>query len=133
MCFVCKDDVEWEELDWGLLGWVVRPANVPDAAQLCCLDVRLLPGQGHNFHNHPNQEEIIFVQSGTIEQWIGTERSELASGDVAFIPKGTVHATFVASDAEEEARLLVVLGPSCGLDGYEAIDVSAESPWAELR
>ena len=23
MCFVCVDDVEWEELDWGDLGWVV--------------------------------------------------------------------------------------------------------------
>ena len=21
MCFVCVDDVEWEELDWGELGW----------------------------------------------------------------------------------------------------------------
>ena len=29
MCFVCVEDVEWEELDWGDLGWVVRPAARP--------------------------------------------------------------------------------------------------------
>ena len=30
MCFMCVDDVEWELLDWGSIGWVVRPNNVPD-------------------------------------------------------------------------------------------------------
>jgi len=132
MCFVCQDDVEWEELDWGMLGWVVRPANVPESSQLCCLDVKLAPGQGHDFHNHPNQEEIIFVRSGTIEQWIGEERKILTEGDVAFVPQGTVHATFVANDGSE-ARLFVVLGPSHGVEGYEAVDVSTEQPWADLR
>ncbi len=34
MCFVCVEDVEWEELDWGDLGWVIRPANVPESAKL---------------------------------------------------------------------------------------------------
>ena len=31
---ICIDDVEWEELDWGDLGWVVRPANVPDGEKV---------------------------------------------------------------------------------------------------
>ena len=69
MCFVCVDDVEWEELEWGDLGWVVRPANVPDADRLCVLDVKIQPGQGHDFHRHPNQEEVIFLRSGTVEQF----------------------------------------------------------------
>jgi quercetin dioxygenase-like cupin family protein len=129
---MCVDDVEWEELEWGATGWVVRPANVPESSQLCALDVRLDPGQGHNFHTHPNQEEVIFLRSGTVEQWVRDERQQLAAGDACFIPKGEVHATFVAADAEP-ARLLVVLGPSHGPDGYEAVDVSTEEPWASLR
>ena len=48
-------------------------------------------------------------------------------------PMDTVHATFVASDATEPARLLVVLGPSHGIAGYEAVDASTEEPWASLR
>ena len=132
MCFVCVDDVEWEELDWGQLGWLIRPANVPDSAQLCAMDVRLNPGQGHDFHHHPNQEEMIFIRSGKIEQWIGEERRELTTGDVAFIPQGVVHASFVAPD-DEPVKIVVVLGPSHGADGYEAIDKSTEEPWASLR
>lgn len=133
MCFICVEDVEWEELDWGDLGWVVRPANVPEGSKLCALDVKLNPGCGHDFHRHPNQEEVIFLRSGTVEQWVLDEKKILSAGDAAFIPQGAVHATFVAPDAEEPARLLVVLGPSHGLEGYEAVDVSTEEPWASLR
>jgi quercetin dioxygenase-like cupin family protein len=133
MCFICVDDVEWEELDWGELGWVIRPANVPESSKLCVLDVKLAPGKGHDFHTHPNQEEIIFVRSGSVEQWVREERTQLSAGDAAFVPQGAVHATFVAEDAAEPARLLVVLGPSHGLDGYEAVDCSTEEPWASLR
>jgi quercetin dioxygenase-like cupin family protein len=132
MCFVCLDDVEWEELDWGDLGWVVRPDNVPDAKNLCVLDVKIQPGQGHDFHRHPNQEEVILLRSGKVEQWVREERKDLEPGDVVFIPQDTVHATFVPTDGEP-ARLLVVLGPSHGLAGYEAVDASTEQPWASLR
>jgi len=133
MCFVCVDDVEWEQLEWGDLGWVVRPENVPDAENLCVLDVKIQPGQGHDFHRHPNQEEVIFLRSGAVEQWVREKRQTLVPGDVAFIPRDAVHATFVAADAEEPARLLVVLGPSHGVAGYEAVDASTEEPWASLR
>ena len=133
MCFICVGDVEWEELDWGDLGWLVRPANVPEGSRLCVLDVKIQAGKGHDFHNHPNQEEVILVRSGTVEQWVLEERKQLVPGDVAFIPMAAVHATFVAADAAEPARLLVVLGPSHGPAGYEAVDKSTEEPWASLR
>ena len=133
MCFMCVDDVEWELLDWGSTGWIVRPQNVPDGVQLSVLDVKLLPGKGHDFHTHPHQEEIILVRSGIIEQWVGEERKQLTVGDAAFIPMGTVHASFVSESATEPVRLFVVLGPSFGPAGYEAVDVSNEEPWASLR
>lgn len=133
MCFRCVDGVEWEQLDWGSTGWVVRPSSVPEAAQLCVLDVKIDPGKGHAFHTHPNQEEIILVRSGTIEQWIERERKLLTAGDAAFIPMGAVHASFVPDEATEPVRLFVVLGPSFGPDGYEAVDCSTEEPWASLR
>jgi quercetin dioxygenase-like cupin family protein len=133
MCFICRDDIEWEELEWGEMGWIVGRANVPESSQLTVLDVKLLPGQGHDFHRHPEQEEILFLREGRIEQWVREERRNLKPGDTAFIPQDTVHATFVASDAAEPARLLVVLGPSAGETGYVTIDVGSEEPWASLR
>ena len=85
-----------------------------------------VPAGSHN-------DQLFIIRSGAVEQWVREERRELAPGDMAFIPMDTVHATFVADDAAEAARLLVVLGPSLGLAGYEAVDASTEEPWASLR
>ena len=40
-----KVHLEWTDFEWGALGWVTRPANVPEATAFCCLDVRLDPGE----------------------------------------------------------------------------------------
>lgn len=133
MCFVCRDDVEMEEIEWGALGWLVQPSSVPDAKHLTAIRVHINPGQGHDFHIHPDQDEIIMLVSGQGETWIEEERKELKPGDLAFIPKDTVHATFVPEDAGEPSEFLVVLGPSVGPDGYEAVDVADQEPWASIR
>jgi quercetin dioxygenase-like cupin family protein len=54
------------------------------------LDVIIQPGRGHSFHKHPNQEEIIRVLDGEIEQWMRDERSAITTGDTASIPRDTV-------------------------------------------
>lgn len=132
MCFICQEDVEWEHLDWGDLGWVVRPANAPEATALTVLDVVLQPGKGHAFHTHPNQQEAIYVIEGQVQQWLRDDPKNLGPNEAVFIPMNTVHATFVDPGAESPARLVVVLGPSHTEAGYEAVDVSTEEPWASL-
>jgi quercetin dioxygenase-like cupin family protein len=99
---------------------------------MCAIDVRLDPGEGHDFHTHPNQDEIIYLWSGSIEQWVGDEHRFMTAGDSCFVPKNTVHASFVPADAPP-ARIFVVLTPSHGPDGYELVDVADESPWSSLR
>ena len=133
MTFVRATDVRWENLEWGDLGWVVHPAVAPEATGLTVLDVVLQPGKGHDFHRHPSQQEVIYVASGTIEQWVEQERTILGPGDAAFIPTGAVHATFVAQDAAEPAHLVVSLGPSSGATGYDTLDMSGEAPWSTVR
>ena len=66
--FSLAGEIEREQLDWGELGWVSRPAN--GAAQIVAIEVTLLPGKGHNFHKHPEQEEVIYVLAGVVEQWL---------------------------------------------------------------
>ena len=61
--FVHETDIEREQLDWGGLGWISRPPST-GARQLTVLDVSLEPGHGHDFHTHPEQEEVIVVQAG---------------------------------------------------------------------
>lgn len=128
--FVFADAVEREQLDWGELGWLSRPATT-GAQQLVVIDVRLTPGGCHNFHKHPDQEEVLFVVSGSVEQWVNDTKHILTAGDTCFIPKDTVHASF--NDFADDAQLLAILGPCVGEGGYELVDVSDTEPWASMR
>lgn len=130
MSFVKSDDVREEQFDWGVIGWRLTPAR--GSEQLVVMDVRLEPGGGHDFHRHPDQEEMIIVNSGRVTQYLESESSTLEPGDSVFIPANTVHASF--NDGEETARLTVVLGPSLGGEtGYDLVEVADEEPWASLR
>lgn len=128
--FRAAGEVERDTLDWGQIAWISRPGST-GARQLTVMEVTLEPGFGHDFHMHPEQEEVIYVRAGRIEQWLEGERTELAPGDAVFIPAGTVHASFTAGD--EPALLLVSLGPCSGPGGYELIDVSGQPPWSDQR
>ena len=128
--FVLSKDVEREQLDWGELGWISRPPTT-GAKLLTFIEVILQPGHGHDFHKHPDQEEVIHVVEGEIEQWLETSKQVLKAGDSIFIEPDVVHASFNTSD--RPAKLAVVLGPCVGEDGYELVDVADQSPWNTLR
>jgi quercetin dioxygenase-like cupin family protein len=128
--FVLTRDVEREQLDWGELGWICRP-SMTKATDITVIEVSLKAGHGHNFHKHPDQEEVIYVMSGEIEQWLETEKQILRSGDSIFIDADIVHASF--NVGSELARLMVVLGPCVGQGGYEVVEVADQSPWNTLR
>ncbi len=128
--FLTSGQVRQEQFDWGLLGWRLGPPQ--GAAHLVVIDVALEPGGGHDFHRHPEQEEIIIVKSGRVVQYLERDSQVLAAGDSAFVPTGMVHASF--NDFEETALLQVVLAPSLGGEtGYELEDVAGQEPWASLR
>ena len=128
--FILSQNVEREQLDWGELGWINRPSMTGTKA-LTVIEVELKPGHGHNFHKHPDQEEVISVVSGQIEQWLEAEKQILRPGDSIFIAADVVHASF--NVGTEPARLMVVLGPCVGEGGYELVDVADQAPWNTLR
>lgn len=128
--FVKQADVEEEQFDWGTIGWRARPANT-GSKQLVVMDVTLEPGEGHAFHRHDGQEEMIIVKQGTVTQFIESESATLNSGDSVYLDAGVVHASY--NDGGETAHLQVVIGPSLGDGGYGLVDVSGEEPWASLR
>ena len=128
--FVKQQDVEQERFDWGTIGWRCRPANT-GARQLVVMDVTLEPGEGHPFHRHDGQEEMIIVTHGTITQYLERESTTLAPGDSIYIDEGVVHASY--NDGDETAHLQVVIAPSIGDEGYGLVDVSSEEPWVSVR
>ena len=113
-----------------MIGWRLTPDT--GSKHLVVMDVTLEPGEGHDFHRHPGQEEMIIVKQGEITQYIEQESTSLGVGDSVYLDEGVVHASF--NDGAETAHLQVVIGPSLGGEtGYGLEDVSAEEPWASLR
>ena len=128
--FVTKGDVREESFDWGTIGWRLTPSS--GSKQLVIMDVTLEPGEGHDFHRHPGQEEMIIVKQGEITQYIERDSQSLGPGDSVYLDDGVVHASF--NEGGETAHLQVVIGPSLGGDtGYGLEDVSGDEPWASLR
>jgi quercetin dioxygenase-like cupin family protein len=128
--FITQDTIEQEQFDWGKMGWVSRP-EFTGSDLLCVMDVTLGPGGGHAFHKHPDQDEVIWVREGRIEQWLEENKHELGPGEAVFIPKDVVHASYNVGDSD--ARLSVMLAPCAGEGGYVAVEVHEEEPWASLR
>jgi quercetin dioxygenase-like cupin family protein len=128
--FVKQGDVRQESFDWGTIGWRLTPDK--GSKHLVIMDVTLEPGEGHDFHKHPGQEEMIIVKQGEITQYIERESTSLGAGDSVFLDADVVHASF--NDGTATAHLQVVIGPSLGGEtGYGLEDVSGEEPWASLR
>ncbi len=129
--FVPAAEAVRQQLDWGSLGWCSRPADTA-AENLVVIEVTLSPGGGHAFHQHPRQEEVIYVIQGEVEQWREDEKRTLRPGDSVFLPAGTVHASF--NETQNDCKLLAILAPSVGGDdGYEVVEVADQSPWNGLR
>ena len=128
--FVVASEAERDELDWGTMTWLSRPQTT-GAKDLVAIEVNLMPGGGHNFHKHPDQEEVIYVIEGSIEQWLEERRQDLNAGDSVFIPADVVHASFNVSSAP--AKLFVTLGPCSGSEGYQLVEVDNQEPWNTLR
>src|SRR3954451_20978677 len=106
--FVKQSDVKQEQFDWGVIGWRLTPDK--GSKRLGVMDVTLEPGEGHAFHRHPGQEEMIIVKQGAIPQFIERDSTSLGVGDSVYLDEGVVHASF--NDGSEPAHLQVVIGPS---------------------
>ena len=129
--FVMTNEAKRETLDWGTLGWLCSPGETK-AKDLVVIDVVIKPGGGHNFHKHPDQEEVIYVVEGQVEQWLEQEKRILSPGDSVFIPKDIVHASFNTSDTP--VHVIAILGPCMDHEsGYDVVEVGAEEPWVSLR
>jgi quercetin dioxygenase-like cupin family protein len=118
-----------EQHDWGVFAQISGPRD--GLAGIVAIEATFLPGKCHAFHRHPGQEEVIYVIEGTIEQWLGEEKRMLSAGDSVVISASAVHATY--NDGEEAAKILAILSPAVGDEGYGVEDVAGDEPWASLR
>ena len=128
--FVMGSEVPTESFDWGTAGMRCAPPGT-GCDTFVVMDVRLDPGFHHAFHKHPDQDEMIVIKSGRVNQFLEGESVELGPGDSIYIDRDVVHGSY--NDSVEPAELQVVLAPAVGDGGYVAVDVSGEEPWSSLR
>jgi quercetin dioxygenase-like cupin family protein len=129
LTFVTAKTADVQDLPWGRHWWLSNP-DVTGAADLALVQVRMPPGTGHQFHYHPEFEEIIYVVEGVAEQWVDRTKERLEAGDIAFIPKGVVHGTYNAG--KRRLTFLAILSPAAST-GPALVDCHLDEPWRSLR
>ncbi len=81
-------------MDWGSIKWLVSPDAV-DGATSSFGEVVINPNKGHDRHEHPGADEVLYVIEGTGRQTVGDDPEfEIVAGDAIWVPKGTLHSTF---------------------------------------
>ena len=98
-----------QTFDWGAIKWFVTP-ELTEGAGITFGEVVLQPGRGHDRHNHPESEEILYVLSGEGEQMLDDrEPFAVKSGDTIYVPTGVFHST--RNTGWEPMRLLALYNP----------------------
>ncbi|HCB49617.1 MAG: cupin [Anaerolineae bacterium SG8_19] len=104
------EDVDSLVFDWGTVKILSEP-QVTEAERFSFGMVVLEPGKGHERHNHPGSEEIIFVMSGEGEQMVDDQPPvKVRPGASIYIPADIYHSTL--NTGWEPMRLLVVYAPA---------------------
>ena len=96
--------------DWGLIKPLVASANT-DGTEVSLMHVVLLPGEGHERHNHPDSDEILYILAGRGEQMVDdSDTFRVGPGQAVFIPKGAFHSTI--NTGYEPMVILAIYAPA---------------------
>lgn len=96
--------------EWGVIKPLVATENTESPA-MSLMHVVLLPGEGHERHNHPGSDEILYILSGRGEQMVDdTDTFPVGPGQVVFIPQGAFHST--VNVGWEPLALLAIYAPA---------------------
>ncbi|HEX2111366.1 MAG TPA: cupin domain-containing protein [Gaiellaceae bacterium] len=99
-----------QTFEWGSIKWLVSPDSEP-AAGVTFGEVVLLPGKGHDRHNHPESEEILYVLAGEGEQMVDDgEPFPVKAGDTIYVATGVYHSTL--NTGWGPMRLLALYNPA---------------------
>ncbi|PCE63374.1 cupin domain-containing protein [Sediminicola luteus] len=125
-----KSSDGWEEQ---VLGrdhlWHFHP-EITTMADTLLVKVTMPPKGFHDFHRHPEMNEILYILKGTAEQWVEDEMQLLQAGDSVYMDPDVVHATFNAGDTDLE--FLAILAPKAGWEAG-TIDEYKNEPYCNYR
>jgi quercetin dioxygenase-like cupin family protein len=127
--FVKEKDILIEKVLGRNHFWHYNP-EISSIGATLLVKVIMSKNECHNFHRHPEMNEIIYILKGTAEQWVENEKQVLKAGDSVYIDPNVVHATFNVGEGELE--FLAILAPDTGWESG-TIDEYMNLPYSEYR
>lgn len=70
----------------------------------------LKPGATVPLHQHPDSDEAVYIQTGSVKMMIGDEILIARAGDAVYIPAGALHSAEVL-EGEDLSAIQVYVGP----------------------
>ncbi|MDQ6720649.1 MAG: cupin domain-containing protein [Candidatus Dormibacteraeota bacterium] len=127
---VDPNKVATQTFDWGLIKPLVAKANTQNPA-MSMLHVVLLPGKGHDRHNHPDADEILYILAGHGDQMVDDGKPfAVTAGQAVFIPTGAFHSTI--NTGWEPLTLLAIYGPAGAEEALRGLPDFREIPPGEV-
>jgi quercetin dioxygenase-like cupin family protein len=102
----------YADTTWNILGQVYYPKASCDST--FAFETNSDPGQFVPVHIHPNQEEFILVQEGSLDLKLDGVWVRAMAGDLVRLPRGIPHGYFNKSD--KPARALFWVSPAGKLE-----------------
>jgi quercetin dioxygenase-like cupin family protein len=87
----------------------MNKVNLYESPRMFCDVYSLKPGQFQKEHDHPANDKVYHVLTGTPTVRIGDEKRVMKSGQTAIAPAGVIHG--VANESDLNATLLVFMAP----------------------
>lgn len=86
-----KENVKTIVEEWGTLQWMACGGN-NSSQNMTVGRVVIKEGKANPIHNHPNCEEVLYVESGEILHTVAEEKNiKMEAGDSIVIPQGFKH------------------------------------------
>ena len=122
--------VPTQTFEWGAIKWLVTP-EATEGAGITFGEVVLQPGKGHDRHNHPESEEVLYVVSGEGEQMLDDgEPFPVKAGDTIYVPTAMFHST--RNTGWAPMRLLALYSPAGAEKALEGLPDFEQLPPGEV-
>ena len=102
-------DVPMMNVQWGRTKILLGPGSEARAPQIMMKITEYMPGGAHDWHAHPQQDEVIFVLSGRGSTETSAGKQEIVPGDMVYVPAGVRHATY--NTHVEPLRAIIIKSP----------------------
>lgn len=127
---VDPNGIPTQTFDWGIIKPLVSRANT-DSPAMSLLHVLLLPGRGHERHNHPDADEILYVLAGRGEQMVDDgDPFPVGAGQAVFIPTAAWHSTI--NTGWEPLTLLAIYAPAGAEEALRGLPDFHEVPAGQV-